>query len=308
MGLQDVWWWLRKKINYHPKLLYPYSNVQLVSGTKIRDDVASGYFPSIRRAYTTFSDNKELAYSAMERILGRFGTKDNLVFYVDRHPAEEKRDTHDCHHQQRKKAIQLSKEALNLLEGRIQGYQWVRCQHFQRAEKNINSAFHWTFEDCSDFVDYLQQKDYHAIICNMEADPRITTDSQPVDVVVSHDSDFVGYSSVRTIWHPIGHATENKYLVYCKDNVLSSLKLTDTQLMALACVVQNDCDRNMPSCAVTTSYYIIKDLGSRQGKKTSSWTTMLNVNRGNFNSHLSWIFCFMSNRCRDACEDLSQSW
>lgn len=307
MGLQDVWWWLRKKINYHPKLLYPCSNVQPVSGTKIRVDVAGGYFPSIRWAYTTFSDNKELAHSAMERILGRLGTKDNLVFYVDGHPAEEKRDTHDRRRQQREKAIQLSKEALNLLEGRIKGYQRVRRQHFQRAKKNINSAFHWTFEDRSHFVDYLQQKGYHAIMCDTEADPRIAADSQPVDVIVSRDSDFVGYSSVRTIWRPVGHATENKYLIYCKDDILSSLKLTDTQLTALACVVKNDYDRNVPSCAVTTSYYIIKDLGSRQGKQASSRTIMLNVNRGNFNCHLSWIFCLMSNRCRDACEDLSPS-
>ncbi|KAG0082840.1 hypothetical protein BGZ92_011316 [Podila epicladia] len=169
----------------------------------------------------------------MEKLLRQLGTKDNLVMYIDGHPAEEK-----------------------------------RTPMAVAAYYNVNAAFHWTFEDRSDFVDYLQRNGYNAILCDTGADPRIAADSQPVDVIVSRDSDFIGYSSVRKIWRPVGRATENKCLIYCKDDILSSFKLTDIQLTALACVVRNDYDKNVPSCAVTTSYKIINDLGSRQDVET----------------------------------------
>ncbi|KAK3841053.1 MAG: hypothetical protein J3R72DRAFT_524848 [Linnemannia gamsii] len=106
--------------------------------------------------------------------------------------------------------------------------------------QSINAAFYWATEDRVSFAEYLNERDYHVVMCDTEADTRIATDCQDVDVVLSCNSDYMGYRSVRTIWRPVGVWNIKKCLVYSKDDILASLELTDVQLTALACVTKND--------------------------------------------------------------------
>jgi len=103
-------------------------------------------------------------------------------------------------------------------------------------------------------------------MCDTEADIRIAADCRDVDVVLSRDSDYMGYRSVRTIWRPVGGWNIKKYLVYSKDDMLASLELTDVQLTALACVTKNDYEPNIRDLALVSNFGIMRDLGSRDGK------------------------------------------
>ncbi|KAF9922743.1 hypothetical protein FBU30_007140 [Linnemannia zychae] len=260
MGLDGSWAWLRNQKIYHPGLIHPSSRIVRPPQSKIRVDVCGSFYASIRWAYTRFRDSKVLAHEVLLNILKRLGQKDYLVFYIDGRPALEKQQTHDRRRQQREGAVKMAEKGLELIE--------ARRQHFQTCHKAINNAFHWGFDIRQEFAQYLLERQYHMIFCSTEADPRIAEDCEADDIVISSDSDFLGYQHVRTIWRPVGHASANKCPVYKKSDVLDSLHLTDIQLTALACVAKNDYESNIPNLGLITNYDIIKELGSSDDVKT----------------------------------------
>ncbi|KAG0249918.1 hypothetical protein DFQ27_009718, partial [Actinomortierella ambigua] len=262
MGLCGGWAWLQQKQKYHPRLLYPNPHTERPPHSRIRIDVCGAFFTSIRWAYTRFPD-KTLVHNTLERILARLGGKDQLVLYIDGEPAVEKKDTHELRRTQRQKAVESANKHLDVLKSRIQASKRVRRQHFQSCNKAIDGSFHWSFGDRQAFVSYLVKEGYEAILCHTEADPAIARDSLVTDVVVSRDSDFLGYETVRTIWRPVGHTNNNRFLVYDKDGILAALKLTDAQLVVLACVSKNDYEPNIRSLAWQSNHKIIKTLEPR---------------------------------------------
>ena len=190
----------------NPRIVQP-------SQSKIGVDVCGSFYASIRWAYTRFWDNRELAHEVLAKILNKLGRKDQLVFYIDKRPAVEKRQTHDRRRQKRKGAVETAEKGLELIEARIRAGQRLRRQYFLTCREAINSVFHWSFDVRHEFVQYLLKEQYDVIFCDTEADPRIAEDCKAEDVVVSRDSDFLGYQTIRTIWRAVGHASANKCLV-----------------------------------------------------------------------------------------------
>ncbi|CAO3569208.1 unnamed protein product [Mortierella alpina] len=97
-------------------------------------------------------------------------------------------------------------------------------------------------------------------ICETEADTAIAKDCQPADIVLSQDSDFFAYESVKLLWRPVGQRHDVKVLEYDKAAILSTIGLSSTQLTALACVSCNDYNKNIRYLGIATNYGIIKKL------------------------------------------------
>jgi hypothetical protein len=139
---------------------------------------------------------------------------------------------------------------------------------FKNVDKNLRGGFTWSFQDREDFVDFLVGQQLDARLCRTEADTAIAADCQPVDIVLSQDSDFFAYDSVKIIWRPVGKRDEIKVLEYNKMTVLAKTGLSTTKFTALACVSSNDYNKNIPSLGIVTNYNVIKDLPDA-GKKIS---------------------------------------
>ncbi|KAG0258480.1 sphingosine N-acyltransferase lag1, partial [Linnemannia exigua] len=185
-----------------------------------------------------------------------------LVFYIDGGAALEKKDTHQERQQKRDKAGKEAGAALDTLQRRIHNNKRLTCQHFLRAYKFINAAFYWATKDRHSFAAYLTVRNYRIVECDTEADTRIAADYRDMDVVMSRDSDYMGFRSVRTIWRPVGRWNIQTCLVYSKDDMLASLELTDVQLTALACVTKNDYESNIRGLALVSNFGTMKYLGS----------------------------------------------
>ncbi|KAG0221214.1 hypothetical protein BGW42_008115, partial [Actinomortierella wolfii] len=137
----------------------------------------------------------KLRHQSLEKIVARLGRKDQLVLYIDGKPAVEKQSTHDFRRSQRQEAVKTANMHLDILESHIMASKQLRRQQFQSCTKAINSSFYWSIDDRKEFVNYLMSEGYEAILCHTEADPAIANDCLPVDVVVSRDSDFLGYQA-----------------------------------------------------------------------------------------------------------------
>ncbi|KAK3826544.1 MAG: hypothetical protein JOS17DRAFT_776386 [Linnemannia elongata] len=209
-----------------------------------------------------------MVHSVLEKMLSSLGDKHRLVFYIDGGAALEEKDAHQQRRQKRGKAGKEAGTALDTLQSRIHNNKRLTRQHFLRANKSINAAFYWATEDRVSFAEYLTERTYHVVMCDTEADTRIAADCRDVDVILSRDSDYMGYRSVRTIWRPVGGWNINKCLVYSKDDILASLEFTDVQLIALACVTKNDYEPNIRGLALVSNFGIMKDLGSRDDVQT----------------------------------------
>ncbi|KAF9537617.1 hypothetical protein EC957_007864 [Mortierella hygrophila] len=85
-------------------------------------------------------------------------------------------------------------------------------------------------------------------------------DAQGIDVIISKDSDMMAYQSVSTLWRPVPN---NLILVYKIPDVLATLDISQTQLMALTVVSRDDYHKNMYSLGPATNFSIIKSIGSR---------------------------------------------
>lgn len=234
-------------------------------------------------------------------MLSSLGDKHRLVFYIDGGAALEEKDAHQQRRQKRGKAGKEAGTALDTLQSRIHNNKRLTRQHFLRANKSINAAFYWATEDRVSFAEYLTERTYHVVMCDTEADTRIAADCRDVDVILSRDSDYMGYRSVRTIWRPVGGWNINKCLVYSKDDILASLEFTDVQLIALACVTKNDYEPNIRGLALVSNFGIMKDLGSRDGKTGFfglDQMCLLSINNGFVLIRQMLFFPF--NRCSDS--------
>ncbi|KAG9321060.1 hypothetical protein KVV02_000674 [Mortierella alpina] len=65
-----------------------------------------------------------------------------------------------------------------------------------------------------------------------------------LDVVLSQDSDFFAYDSVKILWRPVGKRDEVKIFEYSTAAVLLKTDLSSTKFTELACVSSNDCNKN----------------------------------------------------------------
>ncbi|KAI1285635.1 hypothetical protein EDD11_000710, partial [Mortierella claussenii] len=191
MGLPGWYPFLRKK-GYQPSVLDP-SAVPATSNTSIRRVDLLSRFAVIRNAYTRNSADK--AHRILEQDVRRFGTKENVVIYVDGVQAEEKAYTATIRRQARDKAVTRCEKSVDELQRRIENDLKVRKRHFADAWSSLASSFYWSLPMRDAFVEYMQGEGWNIQRCATEADVKIAQDCGPRDIVVSADSDMLAYQS-----------------------------------------------------------------------------------------------------------------
>ncbi len=204
----------------------------------------------------------EQAHSILEKDIERFGTKENSIIYVDGVQAAEKQETALARQKTRKEAGERCEESLDVLEDRIRKGLRVRKRHFTDVRASMASAFYWSLDMRNSFVEYMTRKGWNVVACPTEADVAIAQGCQPGDIVVSADSDMLGYSTISIIWRPVSRSL---ILVYDTLDVCQALGLSRVQLTALAVVSNNDYGKNIHSLGPATNLSIIKSV-EKQGK------------------------------------------
>ncbi|KAF8900951.1 hypothetical protein BGZ58_006798, partial [Dissophora ornata] len=134
MGAKGSWCLLRKKghaPNVHDK---PYCPTPV---SKMRVDVSGSQFSTIRYNYSNTHSDTNNAHRQLERQLIKLGNKDELVLYVDGHPAVEKANTHHQREKDRHKARGRAHRALATLEDRLQTNMRIRKHHIKNANSEL---------------------------------------------------------------------------------------------------------------------------------------------------------------------------
>ncbi|GJJ78017.1 hypothetical protein EMPS_10376 [Entomortierella parvispora] len=230
--------------------------IQDLGVRKARIDVLS-FFCIIRNAYSRCKP--EDAHKILERHLARFGSKSNLVLYIDGQQALEKEETARRRKESRTVAAAKCMKSLQNLEDLINQNSRPRKRHFSDARSTLAATFYWSLDDRRSFVKYMEDAGWCVQICKTEADVAIAVDCQPDDIVISQDSDFLAYNTVSTLWRPV---SKHVLLEYKLANVCLALQLSRAQLTALAIVSRNDYNRNLYSLGPITNYSLIKGICS----------------------------------------------
>lgn len=221
-------------------------------------DVLS-FFSVIRNAYSYYAP--DVAHTILERHLSRFGSKSNLILYIDGGPAQEKQDTAKLRKDARDKATNKCIASLEILDAIIKSDDpKPRKRHFTDVKASLASSFYWTSTDRDSFILYMKGAGWSVRLCETEADLAIAVDCRPNDVVISADSDLLAYESVSTLWRPISRLS---ILEYKLADVCLALEITRKQLAALAIVSHNDYNKNIYSLGPATNYSIIRSIDNQ---------------------------------------------
>ncbi|KAI7826005.1 hypothetical protein BC939DRAFT_447508 [Gamsiella multidivaricata] len=223
MGLNGWYAFLRKKA------------ASTTSSTATRRFDLLSRFSVIRNAYTR--NSIEVAHTILELDVMRFGTKENIIIYVDGVQAEVKEFTAQIRQEAREKTTKRCKESVDELQRRIDNNLKVRKRHFADAWTSLASSFYWSLPIRDAFV-------------------------KSDDIVVSADSDMLAYPSVSTLWRPI---SKNLILIYKISDICEVLGVSRIQLTALAVASNNDYGKNIYSLGPATNFSIIKTI-KKQGK------------------------------------------
>ncbi|KAG0041804.1 hypothetical protein BGZ83_001285, partial [Gryganskiella cystojenkinii] len=151
---------------------------------KGRVDILS-FYGVIKNAYSRHSPEK--AHTILEEHLKRFGSKMNLILYVDGKPALEKKETSKQREETRDKATNKFTDSLDKLQGIIENNIKPRKRHFTEVWTALSSTFYWSLQDRQSFIAYMQQAGWSVRICETEADVAIAVDCQLDDIVISAD-------------------------------------------------------------------------------------------------------------------------
>ena len=167
MGVAELWAFLKRK-GYDPVLRYLAAQLPQSFHHKIRIDILGSLYSTIRNAYSSHS--LEEAHCILEREIIKFGTRSQLVLYLDGHPSQEKEGTRIKREERRNKALVLADKYLNELAGRMEHGARVRKQHFVKVKKNLAIGFHWSLQARRSFVEYMSSQQWNVILCPTEAD------------------------------------------------------------------------------------------------------------------------------------------
>ncbi|KAF9117407.1 hypothetical protein BGX30_005524 [Mortierella sp. GBA39] len=256
MGLSDWYPFIRRK-GYDPALLY-HSIIPTITTGQRRLDVLGTCFRAINYAYSNHP--QEIANNMLQKDIERFGDKLTMVLYIDGPQAEEKKWTAQVRESGREKAQGRVKASLDTFESRIDSSLRIRKQHFIDIKKGLGSSFYWCLESREHFAEHMRGLGWDVRICTTEADVAIAQDAQPKDIIISCDSDMLGYASIVTLWRPV---SKSLILVYYLPELLKTIGLSRTQLTALAVVSRNDYQRNISSLGPATNYGIVRAIGDR---------------------------------------------
>ncbi|KAF9344736.1 hypothetical protein BGX26_003973 [Mortierella sp. AD094] len=206
-----------------------------------------------------------MAHTILEQDVMRFGTKENVIIYVDGVQAKEKEFTSQIRQDAREKATKRCEKSLDELQRRIDNNLKVRKRHFTDAWTGLASSFYWSLPIRDAFVKYMQDKGWNIQRCETEADIAIARDCGSDDIVVSADSNMLAYPSVSTLWRPI---SKNLILIYNISDICEDLSVSRIQLTALAVASNNDYGKNIHSLGPATNFSIIKKIKKQDVRKT----------------------------------------
>ncbi|ORZ08509.1 hypothetical protein BCR41DRAFT_145349 [Lobosporangium transversale] len=160
MGIEGLWSFLLKTgyeatLHYH-SLICATSNPfnPFNCNAYIRFDVLGTLHPIIQNAYSNHS--LDTAHKIMERELGKYGTPENLILYLDGDACEEKKHTHIYREEVRAKALMDAQQGLDELYQRVQSKSRVRKEQFVAVIKALDMAFHWSKEARESFAKYMR--------------------------------------------------------------------------------------------------------------------------------------------------------
>ncbi|CAO3570957.1 unnamed protein product [Mortierella alpina] len=166
--------------------------------------------------YINHRGDKGRAHLILLEHLKKYTDPANTVYYVDGYPALEKQATHRVRDEKRVKALTTAETAIKTIEERVSQARPPTKELCKKAEKGLRGGFKWSILDRRNFVAFLQGQQLDARFCETEADIAIAADCQPVDIVLSQDSDFFAYESVKTLWRPVGKKDDIEVLEYNK--------------------------------------------------------------------------------------------
>ncbi|KAI8353383.1 hypothetical protein B0O80DRAFT_67080 [Mortierella sp. GBAus27b] len=271
MGIVGLWQFLRHQ-GYEPRISTP-ANTDHGPNT-VRVDVLASFYSAIRYAYTHLS--QDTAHAFVERAIVGRGVPHTSVLYLDGSCPDEKINTQEKRAKLRSSAAFRAIAHLDELEQCIKNERRVRKRHFVKINRNINAAFYWSPNARASFASYMRAKNWTVRECSFEADVAIARDCMPQDVVISSDSDMLGYDTVATIWRPI---SKDRSLIYDIQDVLKQLQISRQQLTALCIVSRNDYNCNIPRLGPMTNYDIIRSIDEEGNGTTSRETKPMNTMR-----------------------------
>ncbi|KAK3813606.1 MAG: hypothetical protein J3R72DRAFT_61852 [Linnemannia gamsii] len=254
MGLFDWYPFIRRK-GFNPALLYYTLLASIETVGRRRLDVLGTCFSTIKDSYTKHSP--EIAHEKLMREIERYGTTDNMTLYIDGPQAVEKMWTAQTREAKREKAMVRLDGNLDAFASRMNNGLRMKKQQFIAIKKDLGLSFYWSLESRAEFVEYMRDLGWTVVFCDTEADVRLARDAEPGDVIISRDSDMLGYANIKTIWRPV---SKSLILVYNMSDVLKAIGLSRNQLTALAVVSRNDYQRNIYSLGPATNLGIIKKI------------------------------------------------
>ncbi|KAG9061324.1 hypothetical protein KI688_007302 [Linnemannia hyalina] len=165
-----------------------------------------------------------------------------MSLYLDDPQAVEKSATAEARESKRQKAIEKLSDSLDTFEMRINTGSRVRKWQYDDIKKGLGSSFYWSLDSRKDFAQHMTEQGWIAEVCDTEADVKIARDAQSRDIIISGDSDMLGYANIHTLWRPV---SKSVILVYSLPDILKTIGFTRAQLTALAVVSKNDYQRNI---------------------------------------------------------------
>ncbi|KAF9998138.1 hypothetical protein BGZ79_008186 [Entomortierella chlamydospora] len=196
------------------------------------------------------------------------GNQQRVVIYFDGEPPEEKLTTQLQRQQSRNKAQSRASNVVDELRNHVDSGLGIRKAIFSKIRKYLRECFRLSTTDRDALIAFLKSKGWIVVLCETEADVRIAEDCQVNDIVISRDSDMLIYTKVKTLWRPIGHAIQGKFLVYKISIIFASLGLTRTQLTSLGVISRDDYTRNIPILGIAINYSLVKRLDGKQDVPT----------------------------------------
>ncbi|KAF9141756.1 hypothetical protein BGX30_004171, partial [Mortierella sp. GBA39] len=255
MGLFDWFPFIRRK-GYDPVQLYHTAIGSLLTTGRRRFDVLGSCFPAIRDAYSKHPQKE--AHKILQKEIERYGTSTNMSLYLDGPQAVEKSATAEARESKRQKAIEKLSDSLDTFEMRINTGSRVRKRHYDDIKKGLGSSFYWSLDSRKDFAQHMTEQGWIAEVCDTEADVKIARDAQPGDIIISGDSDMLGYANIHTLWRPV---SKSAILVYSLPDILKTIGFSRAQLTALAVVSKNDYQRNIKGLGPASNFGVIKKIG-----------------------------------------------
>ncbi|KAF9537310.1 hypothetical protein EC957_008485 [Mortierella hygrophila] len=171
-----------------------------------------------------------------------------MSLYLDGPQAVEKSATAETRDSKRQKATEKLPDSLDTFEMRINTGSRVRKRHYDDIKKSLGSSFYWSLDSRKDFAQHMTGQGWIAEVCDTEADVKIARDARPWDIIISGDSDSLGYANIHTLW-PLS------------PNILKTIGFSREQLTALAVVSKNDYQRNIKGLGPASNFGVIKKIG-----------------------------------------------